>query len=52
MSRPLVVLFGYNSSTFTIKVRHVLRLKQIPYTFVTVPTVRRRNIAYKRLDAN
>lgn len=39
MASPIVALFGYESSTFTIKVRHVLRLKQIPYTFVTVPSM-------------
>ncbi|SMQ49698.1 unnamed protein product [Zymoseptoria tritici ST99CH_3D7] len=39
MSAPIVALFGYESSTFTIKLRHVLRLKQIPYTFVTVPSM-------------
>lgn len=36
---PLVALFGYDSSTFTLKVRLALRLKQIPYTFVSVPTM-------------
>lgn len=36
---PLVTLFGYDSSTFTLKVRLALRLKQIPYTFVAVPTM-------------
>lgn len=38
-SQPIVALFGYESSTFTIKMRHVLRLKQIPYTFVSVSTM-------------
>lgn len=36
---PLVVLFGYDSSAFTLKMRTVLRLKQIPYTFLTVPSM-------------
>lgn len=36
---PPVTLFGYDSSTFTLKVRLALRLKQIPYTFVAVPTM-------------
>ncbi|KAK8237068.1 hypothetical protein HDK77DRAFT_379675 [Phyllosticta capitalensis] len=34
-----VVLFGYEASTFTIKIRLALRLKQIPYTFVHVPVM-------------
>lgn len=38
-SPPPVVLFGYESSTFTLKVRLALRLKQIPYTFITVPSM-------------
>lgn len=36
---PLVALFGYETSTFTLKARLALRLKQIPYTFVPVPTM-------------
>ena len=36
---PTVVLFGYEASTFTLKVCLVLRLKQIPYTFVAVPSM-------------
>ncbi|KAK7550245.1 hypothetical protein IWX92DRAFT_375066 [Phyllosticta citricarpa] len=32
-----VVLFGYEGSTFTLKARLALRLKQISYTFVAVP---------------
>lgn len=36
---PIVALFGYEMSTFTIKIRHILKLKQIPYVFVTVPTM-------------
>lgn len=38
-STPAVVLFGYEASTFTLKVRLALRIKQIPYTFVTVPSM-------------
>ncbi|KAF2207315.1 hypothetical protein CERZMDRAFT_88679 [Cercospora zeae-maydis SCOH1-5] len=38
-TQPIVALFGYEMSTFTIKIRHILKLKQIPYTFVTVPTM-------------
>ncbi|KAF7189345.1 hypothetical protein HII31_09323 [Pseudocercospora fuligena] len=37
-SRP-VVLFGYESSAFTWKARLALKLKQIPYTFITVPSM-------------
>jgi glutathione S-transferase len=36
---PPVILFGYDSSPFTQKVRLSLRLKQIPYTFITVPSM-------------
>ncbi|RMZ06164.1 hypothetical protein D0864_02302 [Hortaea werneckii] len=36
---PPVVLFGYDASTFTLKVRLALRIKQIPYTFITVPSM-------------
>lgn len=38
-AKPPVVLFGYDSSPFTQKIRLALRLKQIPYTFVTVPSM-------------
>jgi len=38
-STPAVVLFGYESSPFTWKVRHALRIKQIPYSFITVPSM-------------
>ncbi|KAI9714241.1 MAG: hypothetical protein M1828_001172 [Chrysothrix sp. TS-e1954] len=34
-----VILFGYNSSPFTNKVRLALRLKQIPYDYVPVPSM-------------
>ena len=53
--RP-VVLFGYESSAFTWKVRIALRLKQIPYTFVTVESMMPRpklrqafNLTYRRI---
>ncbi|KAF3044193.1 hypothetical protein E8E11_006543 [Didymella keratinophila] len=36
---PPVVLFGYDSSPFTNKVRLALRLKQIPFSYVTVPSM-------------
>lgn len=41
---PTVVLFGYESSTFTLKVRLVLKLKQIPYSFITVPSMMPRQV--------
>lgn len=43
-SPPIVVLFGYESSTFTLKVRLALKIKQIPYTFITVPSMMPRPI--------
>ena len=43
-SSPAVVLFGYESSTFTLKVRLALKLKQIPYKFMTVPSMMPRPI--------
>ncbi|KAK3722004.1 hypothetical protein LTR37_002820 [Vermiconidia calcicola] len=53
---PVVVLFGYDSSTFTIKVRLALKLKQIPYTFVAVPSMMPRpllrdsfNLTYRKI---
>ncbi|KAF2726011.1 hypothetical protein K431DRAFT_259934 [Polychaeton citri CBS 116435] len=39
-----VILFGYNSSTFTIKIRACLLLKQIPYTFIPVPSMPPRHL--------
>lgn len=36
---PPVVLFGYDSSPFTNKVRLALRLKQVPFTHVSVPSM-------------
>ncbi|ETN42685.1 uncharacterized protein HMPREF1541_01842 [Cyphellophora europaea CBS 101466] len=51
-----VVLFGYDSSAFTQKARMSLRLKQIPYTFVIVPSMMPRpilkdnfNITYRKI---
>ncbi|KAK4540447.1 hypothetical protein LTR36_009193 [Oleoguttula mirabilis] len=38
-SPPVVVLFGYEASTFTLKARIALLVKQIPYTFITVPSM-------------
>jgi glutathione S-transferase len=52
----LVILFGYEWSTFTIKIRHVLKLKQIQYIFITVPTMMPRaifrdnfNLTYRKI---
>lgn len=36
---PVVILFGYEASTFTLKVRLALKIKQIPYYFITVPSM-------------
>ncbi|KAK0260617.1 hypothetical protein LTR91_000589 [Friedmanniomyces endolithicus] len=36
---PVVVLFGYEASAFTWKARWALKIKQIPYTFITVPSM-------------
>ena len=41
---PPVNLFGYDASPFTQKIRLALRLKQIPYTFVIVPSMMPRPI--------
>ena len=56
LSSPPVVLFGYEASTFTLKVRLVLKLKQIPYTFITVPSMLPRplltenfNLTYRKI---
>jgi glutathione S-transferase len=53
---PIVVLFGYESSTFTLKARLALKLKQIPYTFVEVPSMMPRpllkdnfNLTYRKI---
>jgi glutathione S-transferase len=55
-SQPVVVLFGYESSTFTLKARLALKLKQIPYTFVAVPSMMPRpllkdnfNLTYRKI---
>lgn len=55
-SQPIVVLFGYESSTFTLKARLALKLKQIPYTFVGVPSMMPRpllkdnfNLTYRKI---
>ncbi|KAH0827251.1 hypothetical protein AYO21_09098 [Fonsecaea monophora] len=51
-----VVLFGYDSSPFTTKVKLALKLKQIPYTFVVVPSMMPRpilkdnfNVTYRKI---
>ncbi len=53
---PIVVLFGYEASTFTLKIRLALKLKQIPYTFVAVPSMMPRpllkdnfNLTYRKI---
>ena len=53
---PPVILFGYEASTFTLKMRLVLKQKQIPYTFVPVPTMMPRpllkenfNLTYRKI---
>lgn len=53
---PPVVLFGYDSSLFTQKVRFALRIKQIPYSMVVVPSMMPRpllkdhlNITYRKI---
>jgi glutathione S-transferase len=53
---PPVILFGYQSSPFTNKVRLVLRLKQIPYQYVQVPSMMPRpflkntfNLTYRKI---
>ncbi|KIW40293.1 uncharacterized protein PV06_07504 [Exophiala oligosperma] len=53
---PSVVLFGYDSSPFTQKARLALQLKQIPYTFVIVPSMMPRpllresfNLTYRKI---
>jgi glutathione S-transferase len=55
-TNPIIVLFGYDSSTFTLKVRLALKIKQIPYTFVKVPTMMPRpllrdnfNLTYRKI---
>ncbi|TKA34264.1 hypothetical protein B0A50_00244 [Salinomyces thailandicus] len=53
---PPVVLFGYEASTFTLKIRLALKLKQIPYTFITVSSMMPRprlrdtfNLTYRKI---
>jgi len=36
---PVVVLFGYEASPFTTKIRLALKLKQIPYNYIQVPSM-------------
>ncbi|KIW11711.1 hypothetical protein PV08_11013 [Exophiala spinifera] len=55
-AKPSVVLFGYDSSPFTQKARLALKLKQIPYTFVIVPSMMPRpllresfNLTYRKI---
>lgn len=52
----MVVLFGYDASPFTLKVRLALRLKQVPYTFIPVPPMMPRpilkdtfNLTYRKI---
>jgi len=51
-----VVLFGYDSSPFTQKIRLALRLKQIPYALILVPSMMPRpilmdnfNLTYRKI---
>ncbi|KAH7082462.1 hypothetical protein FB567DRAFT_500460 [Paraphoma chrysanthemicola] len=37
--KPLVLLFGYDSSPFTNKVRLALRVKGIPFSYIPVPSM-------------
>lgn len=53
---PPIALFGYDSSPFTQKVRLVLKLIQIPYSFVIVPSMMPRpvlvntfNLTYRKI---
>lgn len=53
---PPIVLFGYDSSPFTQKIRLSLRLLQLPYTFVLVPSMMPRpvlvdyfNLTYRKI---
>ncbi|OAP64230.1 hypothetical protein AYL99_00202 [Fonsecaea erecta] len=55
-TKPPVVLFGYDSSPFTTKVKLALRLKQIPYTHIVVPSMMPRpilkdnfNVTYRKI---
>jgi len=53
---PPIALFGYDSSPFTQKIRLTLRLLQLPYTFVIVPSMMPRpilvdnfNLTYRKI---
>lgn len=53
---PPIALFGYDSSPFTQKIRLVLKLMQIPYSFVIVPSMMPRpvlinnfNLTYRKI---
>lgn len=53
---PPLVLFGYDSSAFTTKVRVTLRLLQLPHTYITVPSMMPRpilvdnfNLTYRKI---
>jgi hypothetical protein len=55
-NQPIVVLFGYEASAFTTKIRLSLKIKQIPYTFITVPSMMPRpilsetfNLTYRKI---
>jgi glutathione S-transferase len=55
-STPPVILFGYQSSPFTSKIHLALRLKQIPYHYVQVPSMMPRpflrnafNLTYRKI---
>lgn len=45
-----VILFGYDSSPFTQKVRLALRVKQIPYTLIIVPSMMPRPVLRENLQ--
>lgn len=55
-NHPIVVLFGYTTSTFTLKTQLALKLKRVPYTFVPVPSMMPRpqlrdsfNLTYRKI---
>jgi hypothetical protein len=41
MASPTVALFGYHSSAFTQKLRMILKLRQIPYCEIFIPSGKR-----------
>lgn len=47
---PQVILFGYDSSPFTNKVKFALRLKQVPYSLIIVPSMMPRPILRENLQ--